>query len=135
MAERRLGRVIAGYDRVIEHLAAPVAGRIRLGAIVSSVKWTRGEVTVHVRHPDGLPRFAVDARAAIVAVPVGVLKAPPGEVGAIVFTPPLAAKQDAIDHVASGSVMRVTLRLRERIWAEEHDTLSFVQSNDPDFPG
>jgi monoamine oxidase len=134
MAERRLGRVITGYDRVIEHLAAPVAGRIRLAAIVSEVTWTRGQVTVHVHHPDGRSRFAIDARAAIVTVPIGVLKAPPGELGAIVFTPSLMQKQDAIDHLGSGSVMRVTLRLRERIWAGEHDSLGFVQSNDPDFP-
>ena len=134
MIERRLGRVIAGYDRVIEHLAAPVAGYIRLGSIVSTVTWARGGVIVHVRHPDGRPRFAVDARAAIVTVPIGVLKAPPGEPGAIAFTPRLTQKQDAIDHVGSASVVRVTLRLRERIWSEEHDTLSFVQSNDPDFP-
>jgi monoamine oxidase len=134
MAERRLGRVIGGYDRVIEHLAAPVAGRIRLGAIVSDVKWRRGEVTVHVRHSDGRSRFAIDARAAIVAVPIGVLKAPPGEVGAIAFNPPLKQKQDAIDHIASASVVRVTLRLREPIWTGNHATLSFVQSNDPDFP-
>ena len=143
--ERRLGRVINGYDRVIDWLAAPLAGHIRLGAVVTRVRWSPGEVVVHIRparraalargkHPYGQARFAIDARAAVIAVPLGVLKAAPSEVGGIQFDPPLTQKQQVLNRLEMGSVIRVALRLRERIWAERDETLSFLQSADPDFP-
>lgn len=132
--ERRLGRVIDGYDRVIEWLAAPLGGRIHFGAIVTGVRWARGDVAVYVRHPDGGPRFAVEARAAIVTVPLGVLKAARGELGAIEFVPELRQKTRALEGLAAGSVVRVALRFRERFWASEYDTLSFLHSSDDDFP-
>ncbi len=141
--ERRLGRIVAGYDRVIQSLTAPLAGRLRLGAVVNRVEWSPGKVLVYVSQPDGGARFAVDARAAIVAVPLGVLKASVGEVdtattsrdvGAIEFIPALRQKQRALDALAVGSVVRVVLRLRERFWSDDYDTLSFLHAQDGDFP-
>ena len=132
-AEKRLGRVVDGYDRVIEWLASPLASRMRQGAVVSRVTWKPGEVIVDVRGADGSTRAAIGARAAIVAVPLGVLKAAPGEPGAIEFVPALRQKQAALDGLAMGPVVRVVLRLRERVWAEEYDTLSFLHSSDEDF--
>jgi monoamine oxidase len=132
--ERRIGRVIDGYDRVIDHIAAPLSSRIHLGAIVARVEWTRGAVVVYVRHSDGRTRFGVEARAAIIAVPIGVLKARADEPGAIQFDPPLDQKQPALDHLDSGSVVRVTLRLREPVWTEKHETLTFLHTTDQDFP-
>jgi monoamine oxidase len=134
VAERRLGRVVEGYDRIIDLLAASLAGCIRLGAVVSRVEWARGAVVVYVQHPDGRARFALEARTAIVAVPLGVLKAPPGETGTIEFIPALRQKQRALEVLASGSVVRVVLRLRERVWESDYDTLSFIHSTDQDFP-
>jgi monoamine oxidase len=133
-AERRLGRVIGGYDRVVEWLAAPLASRIRLGAIVTHIRWQRSSVEVRVQHPDRQPRFAIEARAAIIAVPLGVLKASPGDVGAIEFVPPLDGKRAALDRLRVGSVVRAVMRLREPVWTSKDDTLSFLHSNDPDFP-
>ena len=152
LEERRLGRVVDGYDRVIERLAAPLDGRIRLGAVVNRVEWSTGKVVVSVGQPDGRARFVVDARAAIVAVPLGVLKASVDEVrlkpdatsdtgahttrdiGAIEFIPALRQKQRALDALAVGSVVRVVLRLRERFWSDDYDTLSFLHTQDDDFP-
>ena len=132
--ERRLGRVVDGYDRVIEWLAASLAGRIRLGAVVTRVRWAPGNVVVYVRQPDGRERFAIEARAAVVAVPLGVLKADVGEIGAIEFVPELRAKQRALAALAVGSTVRVVLRLRDRFWSSDYDTLSFLHSSDKDFP-
>jgi monoamine oxidase len=134
IAERRLGRVIGGYDRVVESLAALVADRIHLGAVVSGVRWAPGAVVVYVRHPDGRPRFASEARAAIVAVPLGVLKAPPGELGSIEFMPARRQKQRALDRLATGSAVRVTMQLREPVWTEKDDTFGFLHTADGDFP-
>jgi monoamine oxidase len=142
--ERRIGRVLDGYDRVIEWLASPVVDRIRLSAIATRVRWAPGNVSIELRHPDGRSRPSVDARATIVAVPVGVLKAPVGEVGAIEFDPVLRSKRPALDHLAMGSVVRIVLRFSEPFWASEWfakhakieglDTLSFFHTNDEDFP-
>jgi monoamine oxidase len=132
--ERRLGRVIDGYDRVVEWLATPLGARIRLGAVVTRVRWQPGKVEVQIQHTDRRPRFALDARAAVIAVPLGVLKASAGEAGAIEFVPALDRKRPALNHLAVGSVVRVVFRLRERVWAPEYDNLSFLHSSDPDFP-
>ena len=143
--ETRLGHIVDGYDRLIESMAAPVTDRIRLGAIVTRVKWSRGHAVVAVKHSDGRDRFEVEARAVLVTVPLGVLQAQRGDVGAIVFEPDLGrVKRAALDSLVSGSVVRVALHLRERVWAseefgnkvkdEETDALSFLHSNDPDFP-
>ena len=132
--ERRLGRVIDGYDRVVTWLATPLAARIRLGAVVTCVRWQPGKVEVQVQHPDRRPRFAIEAHAAVIAVPLGVLKASSGEVGAIAFVPTLDQKQQALNQLAVGSVVRVVFRLRECFWAPEYDNLSFVHSSDPGFP-
>jgi monoamine oxidase len=142
--ERRIGRVLDGYDRAIEWLAAPLGDRIRLSAIATRVHWAPGNVSIEVRHQDGRSRPSVDARAAVIAVPLGVLKAAPGESGSIEFDPELRAKRAALDHLAMGSVVRITLRLSERFWAsewfakqaktEELDTLSFLHTGDDQFP-
>ena len=134
MAERRLGRIVEGYARILEWLAIPLAGRIRLATVVGRVKWKPGSVVVSERHVDGAPRFEIAARAAIVAVPVGVLKAPAGSVGAIEFVPSVQHKQKALDLLAMGSVVRIVVRFRERVWSPQYDTLSFLLSSDPDFP-
>ena len=132
--ETRLGHVVGGYDRVIDWLAAPFADRIRLGACVSRIKWARRGVEIDVRHSDGHERFALEARAAIVTVPIGVLQARARDAGSITFEPDLGrAKRDALDCLVAGSVVRVVVHLREAIWAEGHPALSFLHSQDEDF--
>jgi monoamine oxidase len=141
--ERRLRRVLAGYDSLIRWMAAPLTDRVRLGSVVTRVRWETGHVAVDVRRADGGERFAAEARAAIVTLPVGVLKAPPGELGAVTFDPPLSQKRRAVDRLASGSVVRVAFLLGERFWASPSRaartlpqglvTLGFLHANDEDF--
>jgi monoamine oxidase len=141
--ERRLGRVVDGYDRVIEWLAGPLAGRVRLGASVTRVQWGGGAVHVEARDGVGRPRPPIDARAAILAVPLGVLKSSSGVPGAIEFQPALRRKQRALDGLKVGSAVRLVLRLTERFWASDWfarrtksrgaDTLGFLHSSDQDF--
>ena len=148
--EERIGRIYGGYDGVIGHLAGEIGDIVRLGAVVTAVRWDRGEVEVSTRAPDGSSQTAVTARAAILTVPLGVLHAPAGEPGAIAFDPPLErdrGKREALGTLAMGAVMRVTLRTRDTFWADERfrkrivgvtgealDTLSFLHSDDPCFP-
>lgn len=144
--ERRLGRVLDGYDSVPRWIARDITDRIRLGAVVTSVEWSADSVRVRVGsgHDDG---SAIEARAAIVAVPLGVLQAPAGEPGAIAFDPPVERSREkaaAIGGMAMGVVTRVALRVREMFWASERyvrrtksqdlDRLAFLHTTDEDFP-
>ena len=142
--ERRIGRLLDGYDRVVEWLASPLGDRIRTAAIVTRIRWAPGNVSIELRHPDGRSRPSVDARAAIVTVPVGVLNAPVGEPGAIQFDPELRVKRPALERIAMGSVVRIVLRFNESFWTsdwfakhtktKELDTLSFLYTSDTYFP-
>ena len=95
--ETRLAHVVGGYDRLIEWLAAPVADRVRLGAIVTRVTWSAGQARIEMRSADGRSAYKVDARAVLVTVPIGVLQAPVAAAGAIAFEPGLGrTKQQAL---------------------------------------
>ncbi len=142
--EARTGRVLEGYDRIVGHLAAALEGDIRLGAVVRRVEWEPRAVAVEFTRPDGSRRARIEARAAIVTVPLGVLNARPDQRGAIEFSPALRAKEDALGRVAMGCVVRVVLRLREPFWMTGQsarrpgdpglDRLSFLHGADRDFP-
>jgi monoamine oxidase len=142
--ERRLGRVVDGYDRVPASLAAPILHRIHLSRVVTLIEWEPGHVSVHAKRPSGRSLETVTARAAIVAVPLGVLKANPDQEGAIRFDPSLDQKHAALQRLASGSAVRIVCRFRERFWAadwfaklhrsEDLDTWSFLHGHDRQFP-
>ena len=137
--ERRLAHVVDGYDRVIAWLAKPLSGRIRLSSIVTRVRWKPRRVVIEVAR-----RKPITARAAIVAIPLGVLQAPPDQHGAIAFEPELRAKARALAHLEMGAALRVALRLNERFWADETfaathasegvERMSFLHTSDRDFP-
>jgi monoamine oxidase len=142
--ERRIGRVLEGYDRVLAWLAAPVDDRVHLSSVVTDIEWEPRHVSVHIRRADGRRSRSIEARAVIVTVPVGVLGADPGDDGAIRFSPAIEKKKTSLERIASGTVVRVVLRCRERFWAEEAftqrhkvddlDTWSFLHGRDDPFP-
>jgi monoamine oxidase len=136
--ERRIGRVLEGYVKVIEALGAGL--QVRTGAIVTHVRWRRGRVEVESRNTGGARLPTLTARAVIVAVPLGVLLAPPGLPGAIAFDPPLGATMEAARGQAMGEVVKVVLQCDRPFWAEEQfakhagderfDTLAFVHARE-----
>jgi monoamine oxidase len=104
----RLFRVEGGYDRVVGALMKKLAGaEVRFGAEVHRVAWRRGRVRVEMKGVlQALP--PVQARAAIITLPVGVLQA-----GTVTFAPRLPAdKRSAISTLKMGGVIRVLLRFR-----------------------
>lgn len=100
------GRLIAGLERELQR--AGVA--ITVGAPVRRVRWKRGEVRVEAG------RETFRAEAAVVTLPLGVFKAALRERGAVVFSPPLRAKQRIVAKIGMGQVIRITLRFKEREW-------------------
>lgn len=144
--ERRLGRVLGGYDAVAKWVGRGIGDRIRLGTVVTAVRWEREAVRIETRQPSGTPS-ALEARAALIALPLGVLQANPGESGAVLFDPPLTSvstKASALGGMTMGAVARVTLRVREPFWTSDRfarrardlnlDRLGFLHTDDPDFP-
>ncbi|HTV03584.1 MAG TPA: FAD-dependent oxidoreductase, partial [Luteitalea sp.] len=73
--DQALGRVLDGYDRVLDVLAQPLARRMRYRAVVEMVRWERGRVEVVARV--GASRRARTYRAAalVITVPAAVLRA------------------------------------------------------------
>jgi monoamine oxidase len=143
--QRRIGRVVEGYDGVVRALASTIQDRIRLGTVVHRVRWRAGRVEVDARNLAGEPLSVVRADAVIVAVPLGVLQAPAFETGAIAFDPAIPRLDENVSFLAMGTVTRIALRLDEPFWAthrfasrmgdERLDTLAFLHSMEAvDFP-
>jgi monoamine oxidase len=118
-------RIVDGYDRVPHWLARRLgAPALRLSSPVERIAWSPGRVTVGVAGG-----AMVEARAAIVTVPLAVLAATDG----IVFDPPLDNdKRAAIDGIATGSVVRLVVRFQEPFWeGMGFDRLGFLHTDDP----
>jgi monoamine oxidase len=137
--EMRIGRVVGGYDTLIERLADPVRADVRFETIAASVAWRDGHVEVACRDVGGADLASVPARALVVTVPAGVLSAPDGASGAIRFDPQLPpAMLRAMNLTAMGAVIKLVLRFKRAFWRDEQlaarlglpdlDTTSFLQA-------
>jgi monoamine oxidase len=117
----RVARFERGWSAVVEHLRDrldPRLARVHLSTIATDVAWRAGHVVVGARSLTGLTFEPFVARAAIVALPLGVLQAPRDAEGAVRFDPPLpAAQRAALGRLAMGNVARAVLRFREPIEA------------------
>jgi monoamine oxidase len=113
-------RPLGGYPPLFNHLrAACVADgvEIRLGCAVERVAWRNGAVRVAARDATGAAT-TLEARAAIVTLPAGVLNDPVG----VTFEPALpAAKRDALAKLPMGEVVKVVLEFRTPFWEHLQD--------------
>ncbi|HEY9226122.1 MAG TPA: NAD(P)/FAD-dependent oxidoreductase [Gemmatimonadaceae bacterium] len=135
--ELRARRILGGYSRLIDVLAEPIRPRILTGMIVSTIRWTRGRVDVECRDASGVLQTPFAARAVVITVPLGVLAAPPGVVGALSFDPPVRTLDRAIALGAMGDVVKLVLRFKEPFWLSRRfgearkqpmlDGMSFIQ--------
>lgn len=132
-------RPMGGYGPLLSYLAGALQGSrvdLRLDSVVRTVRWSRRAVSVGGTFL-GRP-FEARAKRAIVTLPVGVLQQPARADGAVKFTPALAAKRDALRHLAPGAVIKVVLRFRTAFW-EQHDkgrycNASFFHPREQAFP-
>lgn len=115
----RAFRLLDGYQKVIEHLRARLSDSVRLElcTTVERVNWERGAVSVCVRRADGTGATH-RARACIVTIPLGVLRAPANARGGIIFSPDLADKRAAMTKIEVGQVVRLVFIFRRRWWPE-----------------
>jgi monoamine oxidase len=114
--ERAQFRPAGGYGPILETLRRGLGRRCRilLREAVSEVRWRRG--LVRVATASGR-RF--QASRLVVTVPAGVLRAFPGERGAIRFDPPLPSTTvRAMTGIEMGRVRKLLLRFRQPFWED-----------------
>jgi monoamine oxidase len=123
-------RVLQGYDQVPAWLARNlINGALRLGAPVTEIAWEPGKVELTVGNGE-----RVEARAAVVTVPLGVLQVPPDVPGAIRFRPEVPRLRETLDRLAMGAVHRVVFWFRKEPWKKEDlNRLGFLFTGDETF--
>ena len=135
----RAFRLVAGYDwipRTLQSRIPPDRGRVHFETIATDVAWEPGTVSVQTRGLSGATRASFTARRLVVALPIGVLQASPGDAVVVRFTPPLAEKQGALRGLEMGNVVKLALAFRERFWEPVFpDQLGFLIAEDEPFQG
>jgi monoamine oxidase len=127
--EQQIGRLLDGYDRVPDWLARKPHPPVRLRTIVERIEWEPGAVHVETS------RGSYAAKAAILTLPIGVLQARPGDVGAVSIHPAVSRHEEALSLVTTGAVTRMVFLFREEFWRKRKlGNLSFLQGSDSDFP-
>jgi monoamine oxidase len=116
----RIFRAANGYGQLVRIIAGDLAHSslpIRTSTQVTKVSWAGSGVEIAFT---GSNRSStLSARRVLITIPLGVLKASVGEIGAIEFDPPLPQSfHEALERIEMGKVIRVTLRFRERFWDE-----------------
>lgn len=115
-----------GYGALLGWLANAIVANgseLRLGALVSNVRWKPGAVMVSGRFLG--ERFTVRAKRAIVTLPLGVLQA-----GTLRFP----EKRAALRKLASGPVIRVAMRFHRPFWEKRARGVAFFHSPAAPFP-
>ncbi|HEY7982495.1 MAG TPA: NAD(P)/FAD-dependent oxidoreductase [Candidatus Eremiobacteraceae bacterium] len=116
-------RPLGGYRPMFDRLRdACLAAGVRsvLSTVVRRISWGRGFVAVDASGADG-KSVTVHARAAVVTLPVGVLKHK-GDEAEVVFNPDLPAiKRDALQSIEMGSAVKVALWFRIAFWEQVED--------------
>ncbi len=140
-ADEPLRRVAGGYWQLVDELRDRLPrGCLRFGVEVRRIRWTPGAVEIAGHR----------ARAAIVAVPVEMLRDGPARRNGstararIDIDPGLEEKQRALASFATGDVVRVELLFRDALWQDralvrapedaELDTIGFLHAEKSPIP-
>ncbi len=132
-------RIGDGYDRVPHWLwreCLSHSAELHLNTEVTSLRWRRGKVEVTAQSSASESPVSFSADAAIITVPLGVLRAPDDAPGAIRFVPELAELRGALDRLEMGQAMRITLTFRAVFWEEQpkFSQAGFIHSDDEWLP-
>ncbi|HEX6505491.1 MAG TPA: NAD(P)/FAD-dependent oxidoreductase [Terriglobales bacterium] len=114
----RAFRIPGGYAVLIDYFRKHLnAARVPicLNTVVQHVRWSSDRVSLQCHTDAGHRTYS--ASKVLVTLPLGVLQARAGDAGAVHFSPDLPpSKRSALNYLAMGKVMRITLRFRERFW-------------------
>ena len=133
-------RILNGYDSVVQWLLTqlePQSCDIRLKTVVKQIQWRRHHVETTSMTNGKATSFT--ASRILITLPLGVLKSAPNAVAGVRFIPELADKQDAVNKLEMGAVVRITLCFQQRFWEqlnlvagerENTATLGFLHTRD-----
>jgi len=104
--------IVDGHSKLWEMVSRPFAAKVHLNTPVSEVAWgPEGVKVAALRQAQG-ERLRLEARTAIVTLPVGVLQA-----GTVRFTPGLPKrKTEALKGLRMGSTIKVIGEFRRPFW-------------------
>ena len=118
----RAFRIPTGYDGVAHWLLGGLPeSAVRLGAVVSEVRWEAGRVSVI----SSVGEFT--APKVVLTLPLPVL-------ARLTFVPELPEKRAAMRGLHMGGVIKLGLRFEEPFWFAQHPQLGFVQTAGEVFP-
>jgi monoamine oxidase len=145
----RAFRIAGGYETLVNIFEEELSShrvQIHLNTRVTAIKWNPGSIQIKTdrvgaalqARPSERSSALFTARCALITVPLGVLQA-----NSIRFNPEFpASKKTAMQKLAMGKVIRVTLSFREPFWQNilppgenrSLSNLSFLFSHDDLFP-
>jgi monoamine oxidase len=111
-------RPLPGYSALVEKWIEECGDSsdwLQLEALVQKIEWSEGEVRVL-----GRPFGEVEAKTAVITVPLGVLKSA-NSLSQIKFDPQPPGLNDALSGLEVGHVERITFEFGERFWENLHD--------------
>lgn len=125
-------RVHNGYSGLMAYLAnrcVAAGAEILLGTAVKEIHWQGGSVTVKCSND-----AVFTAEKIVVAMPLGVLKLPAHETGAVTFSPPLPQYNAAIQNIGFGAVVKILLEFKNAFWEPNLSTMGFLFTNGQPIP-
>ncbi|MBV9480110.1 MAG: FAD-dependent oxidoreductase [Acidobacteria bacterium] len=136
-------RIQGGYAVLLESFQNQLKQTgvpIQLNTPLERLQWKRNQVVLDCNSEGGRKTYC--ARQALLSLPLGVLQTRGDQVGAVRFAPDLpATKKKALNNLAMGKVMRLTLRFKERFWEHLHPSgaktlaeMRFLFSRQEPFP-
>ena len=114
-------RISQGYSqlcRFLEVESKSDGAKLLLNNLVTSVEGAESPVRIRAKSPDG-DDFFYEASAAIVTLPVGVLKNTPDSPYYLKFIPEIEVKRSLLDRIHMGCARRVSLVFEEKWWMDE----------------
>jgi monoamine oxidase len=127
----KVARVVRGYDEILQWLARDLRDVLHLRTAVREIAWERGRAELALRSESG-ETSRIQARAAVVTLPVGVLQGSTEEPGGLQLLPDPPRIRKALSLLAMGTVTRLALWFRELPWQdlgeERFDRLSFLHT-------
>lgn len=117
--ETQMFRIPGGYDQLVHgifHALPNAQDVVRLNTVVKKISWKKRSVEITAQSTKGVPLNNIRAKAVVITVPLGVLKAPPSAQAAIELNPRPSILDDCLSGMKMGDVQRITFQFRSRFW-------------------
>jgi monoamine oxidase len=115
-------RPARGYDTLIHSMVRDLRAdvvELRYDTVVREIRWRRDRVRVQALQYGR--DVSVEAKRAIVTLPLGVLQLPESSEHCVRFDPQLRSKSRALRALASGPVIKLMMTFSRPFWDELHD--------------